>query len=174
MLAELVVDEDAIRRVAVQGVQQHLGPVHPQPGTPFAPPPTHTLTPARWLPPCFPCPAGPELGVELSDVIAKAKVEGIVNGMDVEEWNPALVRHYQCQPASQEPPTCGLCMVHSSRSSSRCSCFVTRGDTGVVWCAVPTEPAQRLQAAAVSGPAVGLHCCYLPVLPAGLCCQAVC
>jgi granule-bound starch synthase len=31
------------------------------------------------------------MGVELDSVIAKKGVEGIVNGMDVEEWNPALV-----------------------------------------------------------------------------------
>lgn len=43
-------------------------------------------------PPSCPCPllSGPGLGVELDDVIAAKGVEGIVNGMDVEEWSPAL------------------------------------------------------------------------------------
>lgn len=34
--------------------------------------------------------SGPTLGVELNDVIAAKTVEGIVNGMDVADWNPAL------------------------------------------------------------------------------------
>ena len=43
------------------------------------------------MPLCSAAPAGPALGVELDNVIAKKGVEGVVNGMDVEEWNPALV-----------------------------------------------------------------------------------
>jgi granule-bound starch synthase len=34
--------------------------------------------------------SGPQLGVELNDVIAAKGIEGIVNGMDVADWNPAL------------------------------------------------------------------------------------
>jgi granule-bound starch synthase len=34
--------------------------------------------------------SGPQLGVELNDVIAAKGIEGIVNGMDVSDWNPAL------------------------------------------------------------------------------------
>jgi granule-bound starch synthase len=34
--------------------------------------------------------SGPQLGVELDGVIAAKGVEGIVNGMDVADWNPAL------------------------------------------------------------------------------------
>lgn len=34
--------------------------------------------------------SGPQLGVELDDVIRAKGVEGIVNGMDVADWNPAL------------------------------------------------------------------------------------
>lgn len=34
--------------------------------------------------------SGPQLGVELNDVIAEKGIEGIVNGMDVADWNPAL------------------------------------------------------------------------------------
>lgn len=34
--------------------------------------------------------SGPALGVELNDIIKEKGVEGIVNGMDVAEWNPAL------------------------------------------------------------------------------------
>jgi len=34
--------------------------------------------------------SGPQLGVELDGVIAAKGIEGIVNGMDVADWNPAL------------------------------------------------------------------------------------
>jgi granule-bound starch synthase len=34
--------------------------------------------------------SGPQLGVELDDVIAAKGIEGVVNGMDVADWNPAL------------------------------------------------------------------------------------
>lgn len=35
--------------------------------------------------------SGPQLGVELDNVVKAKGVEGIVNGMDVEDWSPALV-----------------------------------------------------------------------------------
>ena len=34
--------------------------------------------------------SGPQLGVELDQVIAAKGIEGVVNGMDVADWNPAL------------------------------------------------------------------------------------
>lgn len=34
--------------------------------------------------------SGPQLGVELHEVLAAKGIEGIVNGMDVGDWNPAL------------------------------------------------------------------------------------
>eukprot|EP00204_Picochlorum_oklahomense_P001340 CAMPEP_0118798404 /NCGR_PEP_ID=MMETSP1161-20130426/808_1 /TAXON_ID=249345 /ORGANISM="Picochlorum oklahomensis, Strain CCMP2329" /LENGTH=728 /DNA_ID=CAMNT_0006725817 /DNA_START=109 /DNA_END=2295 /DNA_ORIENTATION=+ len=34
--------------------------------------------------------SGPQLGVELNEVIAAKGIEGVVNGMDVADWNPAL------------------------------------------------------------------------------------
>lgn len=33
--------------------------------------------------------SGPDKGVELDDVVKKVGVKGIVNGMDVAEWDPA-------------------------------------------------------------------------------------
>ena len=34
--------------------------------------------------------SGPQLGVELNEIIAAKGIEGVVNGMDVADWNPAL------------------------------------------------------------------------------------
>lgn len=41
---------------------------------------------------CAEIASGPSLGVELDSYVRQKGVEGIVNGMDVEEWSPALVR----------------------------------------------------------------------------------
>lgn len=43
--------------------------------------------------------SGPSLGVELDSYVRQKGVEGIVNGMDVEEWSPALVRALACSHA---------------------------------------------------------------------------
>ena len=37
--------------------------------------------------------AGPDTGVELDDVIRLVGIDGIVNGMDVQEWDPASDKH---------------------------------------------------------------------------------
>lgn len=52
--------------------------------------------------------SGPQLGVELDGVVRAKGVEGIVNGMDVEEWSPALVR---CLP--------GLCGERAAAGQGR-------------------------------------------------------
>jgi granule-bound starch synthase len=44
--------------------------------------------------------AGPDKGVELDTIVSKAGVLGIVNGMDVQEWDPLEDEHlsirYNC------------------------------------------------------------------------------
>lgn len=37
--------------------------------------------------------SGPEKGVELDNILCKTGITGIVNGMDVQEWNPATDRY---------------------------------------------------------------------------------
>ena len=37
--------------------------------------------------------SGPEKGVELHTYLRDANVEGVVNGMDVKEWDPATDKH---------------------------------------------------------------------------------
>ena len=55
---------------------------HLLPFTILSPPPTPALRPTEIA-------SGPQLGVELDKWVAAKGVEGIVNGMDVEEWSPA-------------------------------------------------------------------------------------
>ncbi len=52
---------------------------------------TLPLAPTRLTPPSLPpqIMSGEDKGVELHDFLAARDVEGIVNGMDVEEWDPA-------------------------------------------------------------------------------------
>lgn len=54
---------------------------------------THPLVPPSSAParPPAEIASGPGLGVELDKWVRTKGVEGIVNGMDVEEWSPALV-----------------------------------------------------------------------------------
>lgn len=37
--------------------------------------------------------SGEEKGVELDNIIRKTSISGIVNGMDVQEWNPSTDRY---------------------------------------------------------------------------------